>query len=189
MSKPEEVISEYHAAPRDGGYEKEYALLERIFTDLGSAVIRQGSYVHKQPRRIFIQIIPERLREVIKYMQKTHDMWQFSTLSGRDLGDELQAIYHFFLTYEKIGISFRVNVPRLKPEYPSITDLVPAAEFVENEIRELFGIIPVDHPKVRRVELPENWPKDEFPMRKDWADPRGLMTRSRTLGAKPQEEL
>lgn len=189
MSKTDEIISEHHEAPKDAGYEKEYALLERIVSDLSDSVIPQDSYVHKQHHRIFIQVIPEHLRDVIQYMQETHDMWQFSTLSGRDLGDDLQAIYHFFLTELKFCISFRVNVPRSKPEYPSITDLVPAAEFVENEIRELFGIIPVGHPNVRRVELPENWPKEEYPMRKDWTDPRGLMTRSKTLDAKPQEEL
>ncbi|TFG31473.1 NADH-quinone oxidoreductase subunit C [Candidatus Thorarchaeota archaeon] len=189
MSRTDEIISEHHEAPRESGYEKEYALLDRVLTDLSDAIIEEGSYVHKQQRRVFIQVNPEHLREVITYMQDTHDMWQFSTLSGRDLGDDLQAVYHFFLTDKKIGISFRVNVPRLNPEYPSITDIVPAAEFVENELRELFGIVPLGHPNVRRVELPENWPKDEHPMRKDWADPRGLMTRSKTIGAKPPEEL
>ncbi|TFG29161.1 NADH-quinone oxidoreductase subunit C [Candidatus Thorarchaeota archaeon] len=189
MSGSNEIISEHHEAPRDGGYEKEYALFDEILSDLGDDIVKEGSYVHKQKRRVFIQVKPETLREVIIYMQNTYDMWQFSTLSGRDLGDDLQAVYHFFLTDKKIGISFRVNVPRSNPEYPSITDIVPAAEFVENELRELYGVVPLGHPNVRRIELPENWPKDEYPMRKDWADPRGLMTRSKTLGAKPLEEL
>ncbi len=189
MSKPDEIISEHHEAPRDENYKDEYTLLDQISSDLSDAIISQDSYVHKQPRRIFIQIVPEKIEEVILYMQEKHDMWQFSTLSGRDTGDDLQAVFHFFLTEKKIGISFRINVPRSKPEYPSITHLVPGAEFVENELRELFGVVPVGHPNVRRIELPENWPKDEFPLRKDWTDPRGLLTRSKTIDAKPQEEL
>ena len=189
MSRSEESISEHHEAPRDDCYRDEYKLLDTILSDISDAVIAQDSYVHKQPRRVFVQVVPEKLEEVILYMQDKHKMWQFSTLSGRDLGDDLQAVYHFFLTDERISISFRVNVPRSKPEYPSITHLIPGAEFVENELRELFGVVPVGHPKVRRVELPENWPKDEFPLRKDWTDPRGLLTRSKTTGAKPQEEL
>ena len=189
MSKPKELVSEHHEAPTDGGYEKEYKLLQRITADIGDAIITEGTYIHKQHRRIFIQILPERLRDVVQYMKETHDMWQFSTLSGRDLGDDLQAVYHFFLTEKKIGITFRLNVPRAKPEYQSITDLYPAAEFVENELRELFGITVLGHPNVRRVELPEHWPKDEYPLRKDWTDPRGLMKRSKTLGPKSKEEL
>ncbi len=189
MSKVDEVVTEHHEAPRDDSYKNEYSLLDTIISDLSDAVIAEESYVHKQHRRVFVQVIPEKLEEVIKYMQEKHDMWQFSTLSGRDLGDDLQAVYHYFLTEKKIGISFRVNVPRSNPQYPSITYLTPGAEFVENELRELFGVIPVGHPHVRRVELPENWPKEEFPLRKDWEDPRGLLTRSKTIDAKPKEEL
>ena len=189
MSRPTEPVSEHHEAPTEGSHNEEYELLQRIISDLGDDIITEGTYVHKQPRRLFIQTKPESLRDVVLYMKDTHDMWQFSTLSGRDLGDDLQAVYHFFLNETKIAITIRVNVPRARPEYPSITDIYPAAEFVENELRELYGIIPLNHPNVRRVELPENWPRDEFPLRKDWTDPRGLMTRSKTTGPKQVEEM
>lgn len=189
MSQSTETTSEYHPATEDESHKKEYELLRKIREELEGSIILEGTYVHVQPRRVFIEVVPERIREVIQYMQETYDMWQFSTLSGRDLGDDLQACYHFFLTKEKIALTFRVTVPREKPEYPSLTTIVPGAEFVENEMRELFGVIPVGHPNVRRVELPETWPKDEYPMRKDWSDPRGLMSRSKTTGAKAKEEL
>jgi Ni,Fe-hydrogenase III component G len=189
MSKPEEEVGEHREAPEDGAHEKEYELLKRIREELGDALITEGTYVHVQPRRVFVEVVPDRIREVVQHLQDTFDMWQFSTLSGRDLGDDLQACYHFFLNDDKIAVTLRVTVPREKPEYPSITTIVPAAEFVENELRELYGVVTIGHPNVRRVELPENWPADEYPMRKDWADPRGLMQRSRTTGPKPKEEL
>ncbi len=178
---------EYHPAPREG-HETEYAILEDILTNLSGHVIPERSYVHKQPRRVFVQVRPDSIREVVKYMMEHHNMWQMSTLSGRDLGDDLQACYHFFLNDKKVAITFRLDVPRSRPEYPSITDLFPAAEFVENEIREMFGIVPVGHPNPRRCELPENWPDGEYPLRKDWADPRGLMERSKTTGPRVTEE-
>ncbi|MCF2137382.1 MAG: NADH-quinone oxidoreductase subunit C [Candidatus Thorarchaeota archaeon] len=189
MSGTESAIPEYRPAERDESHKKEYALLDTILRDQPDAVVAEECYVHVQPRRVFIRVHPEKLRDFIVYMQNTHDMWQFSTLSGRDLGDDLQANYHFFLNAQRIAVTIRLNVPRDHPEYPSITDLVPGAEFVENELRELFGIFPVGHPNVRRCELPENWPSEEYPLRKDWADPRGLMKRSKTVGPKPKEEL
>ncbi|NHI84203.1 MAG: hypothetical protein EAX81_07875 [Candidatus Thorarchaeota archaeon] len=182
-----ESVTEHHMAPEEE-HEEEYALFRQVMADLEGDVLIEGSYVHKQPRRLFFQVLPDKLRDVVQYFMTTHDMWQASTLSGRDLGDDLQANYHFFLNDQKIAITLRVNVPRNKPEYSSITDLMPAFEFVENELRELFGVIPVGHPKPRRCELPENWPKNEYPMRKDWADPRGLMQRSKTTGPKKPEE-
>ncbi|MBD3407942.1 MAG: hypothetical protein GF411_17610 [Candidatus Lokiarchaeota archaeon] len=180
---------EMRPAPRESGYQEEYALFDSLLQELSDYVIPSESYVHVQPRRLFLQVKTENIRDVVQYMLDEYDMWQLSTLSGRDLGDELQACYHFFLNDRKIAITFKLNVSREHPEYPSITDLVPAAEFVENEIRELYGIVPVGHPNPRRCELPENWPENEFPLRKDWEDPRGLMERSKTTGPKPKEEL
>lgn len=189
MSQSDESVSLWHAAPEDEAHKEEYDLLRSIQGDLGDAIITEGTYVHVQPRRIFIQVVPERIRDVVQYLQEEHDLWQFSTLSGVDTGDDLQACFHFFVTQRKIALTLRLNVPRSKPEYPSITGLVPGAEFVENELRELYGVVAVGHPHVRRVELPENWPADEYPMRKDWADPRGLMARSKTTGPKKPEDM
>jgi Ni,Fe-hydrogenase III component G len=189
MSEATGVESEYRPAPKDEVHKAEYALLGVLMRDLGDAVIEHGTYVHVQPRRVFVTVHTDRLREVIEYMLEKHDMWQVSTLSGRDMGEFLQANYHFFLNEQKISVTIRVNVPRDNPEYPSITDLVPGVEFVENELREMFGIRTIGHPNVRRVELPEHWPDGEHPLRKDWEDPRGLMQRSKTTGPKPPEEL
>ncbi len=184
-----EVESEVRPAPKEEKYREEYALLEDVLREVPDLVIKDDCYVHKQPRRIFIRVHADKIREFVIHMLEKHDMWQFSTLSGRDLGDELQANYHFFLNDRKIAITIKVNVPRDKPEYPSIVDLVPAVEFVENELREMYGVMPTGALQYRRVELPENWPKGEYPLRKDWEDPRGLMERSKTTGAKPKEEL
>lgn len=173
----------FRPAPEDG-HDREYDLLNQIKSEMGDAIIDEGTYVHVQPRRVFIQVKPDKLRDFVKHMQEKHGMWQFSTLSGRDLGNDLQANYHFFINDKKIAVTIRINVPRTRPEYQSITDIVPAAEFVENELREMFGLVPVGHPNPRRCELPENWPSDEFPLRKDWQDPRGLMKRSQTTGPK-----
>ncbi len=178
-----EKITEHHPAPREG-HEAEYELLEEMIGDLKDAIIEEDTYVHKQPRRIFVQVHPEKIRNVVQHMLDKYDMWQFITVSGRDLGDDLQACYHFVINDRKIAITFRLNVPRNKPEHPTISDLVPAAEFIENEVRELFGIVQIGHPNVRRIELPEDWPANEYPMRKDWEDPRGLMKKSRTTGPK-----
>ncbi len=189
MSDTQEIESEMRPAPREDLYSEEYAILDDIITNLSDIVIPDDSYVHKQPRRIFVQIKAEKIRDFIHYMIEKHDMWQFSTLSGRDLEDDLQANYHFFIHPKKIAITIRLNVPRGNPEYSSICDMVPGVEFVENELREMYGIRVIGHPNVRRVELPENWPEGEYPLRKDWDDPRGLLQRSKTLGPKPKEEL
>ncbi|MGV9169349.1 MAG: NADH-quinone oxidoreductase subunit C [Promethearchaeia archaeon] len=173
-----EEQGEHHPADREG-HEREYKILETVINDNPEATIEEDSYVHKQPRRIFLQVKKDKFRKFAKYLKKELNVWQCSTVSGRDLGDNLQACYHFFLRNKRIALTVRVNVPRSNPEYPSITDLFPGFEYVENELREMYGIIPVDLKKKHRVELPEDWPEDEHPLRKDWDDPRGVMERAK----------
>lgn len=53
-------------------------------------------------------------------------------------------------------------------EYPALTAVIPAAAWYEREIHDLFGITPVGHPDLRPLVLHENWPRDVFPLRKDF---------------------
>lgn len=52
--------------------------------------------------------------------------------------------------------------------YPSIAAEVPAAHLFEREIMEFFGLVPEGHPDLRSLILHEDWPKDRYPLRKDF---------------------
>lgn len=55
-----------------------------------------------------------------------------------------------------------------KLEYPSLVPIISAAAWYEREIHDLFGIVPLGHPDLRRLVLHENWPDGIYPMRKDF---------------------
>jgi Ni,Fe-hydrogenase III large subunit/Ni,Fe-hydrogenase III component G len=52
-------------------------------------------------------------------------------------------------------------------EIPSLTNALPAANWQEREIQDLFGIPLVGHPNPRRCALHDDWP-DVHPLRKDF---------------------
>ncbi len=52
--------------------------------------------------------------------------------------------------------------------FHSITPRVHAAEWYEREIRDMFGLIPVGHPDLRRLVRHEHWPKGSHPLKKDF---------------------
>jgi Ni,Fe-hydrogenase III large subunit/Ni,Fe-hydrogenase III component G len=52
--------------------------------------------------------------------------------------------------------------------FPSVTPLVPAANWYEREVRDLLGIEPLGHPEPRRLVLHDDWPDDFHPLRKDF---------------------
>ncbi len=54
------------------------------------------------------------------------------------------------------------------PEFPSLVPVVSAAAWYEREIHDLFGLTPVGHPDLRPLVLHENWPHNQYPLRKDF---------------------
>ena len=71
----------------------------------------------------------------------------------------LDAIHAFVLV--------RVPIPADQPELMSLTDAIPAANWQEREIQDLFGIRLTDHPNPRRCALHDDWP-EVYPLRKDF---------------------
>jgi len=65
------------------------------------------------------------------------------------------------------GLKALVTSPDL--EFESLTPIFQVAAWYEREIHDLFGIVPVGHPDLRRLVLHENWPIGLYPLRKDFA--------------------
>lgn len=54
------------------------------------------------------------------------------------------------------------------PWFFSLTPFLPQADWFEREIQDLLGLTPKGHMDLRALVLHENWPKDAFPLRKDF---------------------
>jgi Ni,Fe-hydrogenase III large subunit/Ni,Fe-hydrogenase III component G len=68
----------------------------------------------------------------------------------------------------------RTRVPADTPVFPSLAKDVYSASLFEREIYEMFGMRPEGHPDLRRLRLhDEVWPDGSYPLRKDFAAPKG----------------
>ncbi|MGA2080341.1 MAG: NADH-quinone oxidoreductase subunit C [Holophaga sp.] len=65
-------------------------------------------------------------------------------------------------------VTLLVSVDAGRPEVPSIMRAIPAANWHEREMRDLFGIIPVGHPDPRPLVVHDGWPRGVFPLRKSF---------------------
>jgi len=63
-------------------------------------------------------------------------------------------------------VTLLISIDTARPEVPSLTTAVPAANWHEREMRDLFGIIPIGHPDPRPLVLHDGWPRGVFPLRK-----------------------
>ncbi len=115
------------------------------------------------------------LPEVVEWLYYQQGGW-LSVLFGNDertlCGN--YALY-YVLSMEKgvkCWITVRAEVDPISLEFPSVTPRVPAAVWGEREVRDMYGLRPVGLPDERRLVLPDDWPDDLYPLRKDAMDYR-----------------
>jgi NADH-quinone oxidoreductase subunit C len=74
-------------------------------------------------------------------------------------------VYCLYSTRLRHRIRLKVIAGELTP-VPSVTGIWPAADWLERELYDMFGINIVGHPDRRRILMPEDW--QGFPQRKDY---------------------
>jgi NADH:ubiquinone oxidoreductase subunit C len=65
-------------------------------------------------------------------------------------GDEIEVIYHYYLEHEAINLKVTTRHNAL----PSISAVLPAADWIEREIQDLYRITFTGHPHPDRLILP-----------------------------------
>ncbi|MDD2568218.1 MAG: NADH-quinone oxidoreductase subunit C, partial [Clostridia bacterium] len=111
----------------------------------------------------------EQFRPLYEYVADELGFDFVSTISGVDVGDDFQVIYH--LSNNKNGSMFNVKVrmPKDDAVIESIVDKFEGVTFYERELVDLFGIqVNNMPPGLPHYPLPDGWPADQHPLRKDW---------------------
>jgi Ni,Fe-hydrogenase III component G len=72
------------------------------------------------------------------------------------------------MAFDRLGVIVSVRVLVEKPELkmPSLTEIIPATEWIEREIHEMLGVDFIGHPNLERLLLPDDWPEGVYPFRK-----------------------
>ncbi len=60
----------------------------------------------------------------------------------------------------------KVNIPKDNPEIHSVCSLWSSADWMEREVFDMFGIMFLNHPNLKRILLPDDF--IGHPMRKDY---------------------
>ena len=78
----------------------------------------------------------------------------------------LEVVYDFNNFKQLCRVTLRCKTPRNTPEVPSITDIIPGANWHERETHDFFGIVFSGHPDLSPLLLPED--ADFHPLLKDF---------------------
>jgi len=127
----------------------------------------------QKARRIFATVPSSALKDAVSFLKDNFSINHISTISGVDLGKEIGVYYHLMGNKvegynNEIVFSLKVTTPKSDPKLPTITPIIPGAELYEREIHDMFGVVIEGHPDPRPLVLPDGWPEDVFPLRKEW---------------------
>lgn len=90
-------------------------------------------------------------------------------VTGIDNGPEaasMEVVYHLDGITTGKTLALRVKTTREDPEVPSLCSIWEAADWLEREVFDMYGIRFSGHPDLRRILLPADW--EGFPLRKDY---------------------
>jgi NADH-quinone oxidoreductase subunit C len=118
-----------------------------------------------------VSVSRDALLPVARALRDTPEL-AFSFLAEITAVDFWPAEPRFELVYILVSIANRLRL-RLKvrltaddAHVATVSEVWPAANWLEREVWDLFGIVFDGHPDPRRLLMPEEW--DGFPLRKDY---------------------
>ena len=75
-------------------------------------------------------------------------------------------VYHLVSTAQKWTLRVVVQLENETAPVPTVSGLWPAANWLEREVWDLFGVTFAGHPQLERLLTPEDW--EGHPLRKDY---------------------
>lgn len=130
--------------------------------------------VHEFHGELTLIVQPEQVPEVARYLRDTPGLIYnyLSDISSVDYYPDYYSrpgrfgvCYHLYSMLYNRRIRLKVYLSEDEPRVPTMTTVWPAANWLEREILDMFGIVFDGHPDPRRVLMPEDW--DGHPSRRD----------------------
>lgn len=104
-----------------------------------------------------LDIDREHLVAVSRFLRDQLGFDLLSCISGVDMLDHLETVYHMRSTTRGQLLQVKVRIDNEKPEVDSIVSVWPTANWLERETYDMYGIHFTGHPDLRRMLLDDDF--------------------------------
>lgn len=148
------------------GYRDENAALAR---DLAPIAQITGKPVNPKTLKgdyLSLDINRENLVSVCRFLRDQLGFDLLSCISGVDMLDHLETVYHLRSTTRGQLLQLKVKMDREQPVVDSVVSVWPTANWLERETYDMYGIRFAGHPDLRRMLLDDDF--EGYPLLKDF---------------------
>lgn len=161
-----DIVPRVSQIPSAADYSDELAELARDLAPLAQITgqpvtprVMKGNYLGIEVDRTHLVAVCRFLRDQLGF-----DL--LSCISGVDMLDHLETVYHLRSTTRGSLLQIKVRLDAENPEVDSVVSVWPTANWLERETYDLFGIRFTGHPDLRRMLLDDDF--EGYPLRKSF---------------------
>lgn len=125
--------------------------------------------VYQSSGDTFVRIESDALVDVCNYLKEEHHFVFLTDIAGTDryTSDErFEVIYNLVCMKYQTRLFLKVRCEEESPVLETVSTVWKAANWMEREVYDMFGVRFNGHPDHRRIFLPEDF--DYFPLRKEF---------------------
>ncbi len=146
--------------------------IHQILTDQFGEAIGPLQPAKKDP---FCTFAAARLVEICRFLKSrpelSFDFLEDLTATDHPKQNLIRVVYHFYSYRHRHLFIAKVEVNRQAPELDSVESVWKAANWLEREVYDLFGVRFTGHTDLRRIMMPDDWVG--HPLRKDYSEAGG----------------
>jgi len=164
--KPSEAAAD--ATPPPAGDLPPHPSVDALRAQFGDAVLRHLVVAGDEH---IVHVPAARILEILQWFKDApehrYDFLQDLTAIDYGGGRELQVVYQLWSVGNKLNLRVKCELPLSALEIDSVYHLWRAADWMEREVYDMFGVVFRGHPDLRRILMPYNY-AEGHPLRKDF---------------------
>jgi NADH-quinone oxidoreductase subunit C len=164
-------------APPPAGELPPHPSVDALREEFGEAVLRHELVAGDEH---IVYVAAHRVHDVLAWLKDApghrYDFLQDLTAVDYGGGRDIQVVYQLWSTKTKRNLRVKAELPLDALEIDTVYFLWRAADWMEREVYDMFGVVFRGHPDLRRILMPYNY-AEGHPLRKDFPL-RGRFTRA-----------
>jgi NADH/F420H2 dehydrogenase subunit C len=155
-----------HIPSATTSYRDQNAALQRELTPMSQIAGKSISPRLYPGNYLGLEVERENLLAVCRFLRDQLGFDLLSCISGVDMLDHLETVYHLRSTTRGQLLQLKVRLNNERPEVDSVVSVWPTANWLERETYDMYGIRFTGHPDLRRMLLDDDF--EGYPLLKSF---------------------